>query len=267
MIKLFFRSLYLDYKFLALSLPTFGKLSFIFKKYFTLIKNFAIGFTPGRSFTKIFGKKFYYDDKFGIAFLQSVYVDHALLKKYIKPQAIVIDIGANIGQFNFFCKHFLKAKTVCSFEPVKKTFQILQKNAQEHCYNYAISTKKSLTLYVPELSLMAGNFKTQIKSKKEQVETLALDKFKPLESEKKIDLIKIDTEGSEYDVILASKEIIKKSKYLLVEASISRKSYGNLEDIIKILETISPQARLIEKGRKYKDNGEVIAMDVLIKIS
>lgn len=267
MIKLFFRSLYLDYKFLKLPLPLSGKFFFIFKKYFTLIKNFSIGFTPGVSFTKIFNKKFYYDDKFGIAFLQSVYVDNSLLKKYIKPHALVVDIGANIGQFNFFCKHFLKANKIFSFEPIEKTFQILQKNAQEHCYNYAISTKKSLTLYVPELSLMAGNFKPKNKAKKEAVQTLILDKFKPLESEEKIDLIKIDTEGSEYDVIMASKEIIKKSKYLLVEASLNRQSNGNIDDIIKILKTISPNTQLIEKGRKYKDNGEVIAMDVLFKIS
>lgn len=247
-------------------MPLFGKFSFIFKKYFTLIKNFSIGFTPGNSFTKIFGKKFYYDDKFGIAFLQSVYVDNSLLRKYIKPHAVVVDIGANTGQFNFFCKHCLKANKIFSFEPIKKTFQILQKNAQEHCYNYAISTKKSLTLYVPELSLMASNFKPKTKAKKESVQTLLLDEFKPLKSEETIDLIKIDTEGSEYDVIMAGKEIIKKSKYLLVEASLSRKSYGNLEDITEILKTISPRASLIEKGRKYKDNGAVIAMDVLFKI-
>ena len=265
MIKLFFRSLYLDYKFVLLPLALFDKLNFIFKK--CLGKNIILGFSPGHSFTKIFSQKYYYDDKFGIAFLQSVYVDHALLEKYIPKSATIVDIGANTGQFNFFCKHFLKAKTVYSFEPVKKTYQLLKKNVPEHCYNYAISTKKSLTLYVPELSLMAGNFKPKTKAKKESVQTLLLDEFKPLKSKEKIDLIKIDTEGSEYEVIMASKKIIKKSKYLLVEASLDRQCSGNLEDITEILKTISPQACLIEKGRKYKDNGCVIAMDVLFKIS
>lgn len=266
MIKLFFRSLYLDYKFLSLPLALFDKLNFIFKKYLSLGKNIILGFSPGHSFTKIFSRKYYYDDKFGIAFLQSIYVDHALLKKYIPKSATIVDIGANTGQFNFFCKHFLKAKTVYSFEPVRKTWQLLEKNVHEHCYNYAISTKKSLTLYVPDLSLMASNFKPKTKAKKEPVQTLLLDEFKPLKSEERIDLIKIDTEGSEYDVIMAGKEIIKKSKYLLVEASLNRQSNGNIDDIIKILKIISPNTQLIEKGRRYKDNGKVIAMDVLFKI-
>ena len=170
---------------MRLSLGLFDELNFILKKYLTLGKNIVSGFSAGHSFTKIFGQKYYYDDKFGIAFLQSIYVDHALLKKYIPKSATIVDIGANTGQFNFFCKHFLKAKNIYSFEPIRKTYQLLKKNVSEHCYNYAISTKKSLTLYVPDLSLMASNFRPNIKYKKEKVQTLLLDDFESLKAEKK----------------------------------------------------------------------------------
>ncbi len=260
MIKLLFRSISLDFKFLRIPLPLVTKLTFIIKKYYLFLRNILSDFEPGKSHIKVFKKKYYYDDKYGTGFLQSVYVDHCFLSNFIKKKAIIVDIGANVGQFKIFCKHFLKAERVYSFEPIKKTFKLLKLNAPENNYNYAISTKKSLTLYVPELSLMAS---THQKGRKEKVQAITLDDFRPLKRYEHIDLLKIDTEGSEHDVILASKSIIRKCRYLLVEASVSRASDGDINAITKTLSKICPKLKIVETGRRYKDNGLTTAIDIL----
>jgi len=265
--KLLYRSIELDFRFLFLKINLKEKLYFIAIKYLLLLKNYLLGLEVGKSKIKIFGKKYYYEDRYGIAFLQSVYVDNYFLKKYIKPESIVIDIGANIGQFNFFCHSVLKSKKIYSFEPLKETFKILQLNTNgRNIFNCAISSKNKdvLNMYIPETSLMATLVKDNYK-KKEKVSVRKLDSIIEIRNENKIDLLKIDTEGSEYDVTKASEETLKKTKYLLIEASLNRKSIGNLVDILELLKKILPKIKIIELGRVYMFNNIPDSVDVLLK--
>ena len=122
------RSIELDLEFIKLGLPAGDKLAFIIKKYSLLIKNFVFGFTKNKSYISVFKRKYYFDDRFGIAFLQSVYIDNAFLKNYVPPNATIVDIGGNIGQFRFFCENYLSTEKVYSFEPVKETYKTLVLN-------------------------------------------------------------------------------------------------------------------------------------------
>ncbi len=260
------RSIQLDLEFLKISMSNSEKIEFIIKKYLVLFKNIVFGFNKGTSFVNLFGSKYYYDDKFGISFLQSVFVDNYFLKKYIPEKSTVIDVGANIGQFNFFCKHYLKAKKVYSFEPLKETYDILKLNSNQNNYNFAITDKKSLTLFVPDTSLMASNFQTEKTKHTYKVPCNSLDKLPEILKEKTIDLVKIDTEGSELDVINSSKNTMKKGFYFLIEASINRESSGDLVKLSEELKRIIPNIKLLEIGRPYYNkNFQQSAVDVLYK--
>lgn len=261
--NIIFRSIELDLDFIRIPyLSIAHKVIFIFKKYHLLFKNLIIGFAIGDSFIKLFGYKYYYDDKFGISFLESVYVDNWFLKNYMEKNPTIIDIGANIGQFSFFCKSYLNAKKVYSFEPIHQTFKVLQLNVA-NAYNYAITDKPLLDMFIPETSLMASNFKTNEYEKKESVPCISLDNIDDLKEEKTIDLLKIDTEGSELDVLKASKDILKKSKYILIELSINRKSASNAVETISFLNEIIPNLKIVKVGRLYYDKNIMTAMDIL----
>jgi FkbM family methyltransferase len=261
------RSLELDIQFLKfVPLPLGAKLIFILKKYILLIKNMLSGFTPGKSSVKVMGREYFFEDKFGIAFLQSVFVDHYFLGEFIKPGAVVVDIGANIGQFNFFCKSFLKSSPIFSFEPVPRTFALLQKNSPDNaCYECAITTQESLTLHIPDTSLMASVLPGPNDQEKVVVKGRKLDDIPEIKALDHIDLLKIDAEGAEYDVLKASAEALKKSKYIFVEVSVSRVPSPE-EDffaIVKLVRDISPGIQLVHVGRQYFEDKKLFAIDMM----
>ncbi len=265
--NLVFRSLELDLLLLLIPMSLHKKVVFIIKKYWILCWNYVFGFIVGESFCKIFGSKFFYDDIFGIAFLESVYVDNAFLSHFIKNDSIVIDVGANVGQFNFFAKHYLKTKRIYSFEPIKKSFELLKKNSSDTNFQKAVSLEKELMFYVPVCtSLMASSFVNKDDEyKQEIVSGIKLDDVLEIKKESCIDLLKIDTEGSELSVLETSKNTLQKTHYLLVELSINRSSSGLFMDSIYFLKKNIPTFEIVHLGRQYSDKRGIIALDVLFE--
>jgi FkbM family methyltransferase len=161
---------------------------------------------------------------------------------------IIIDIGAHKGES---IKSFLRHKPgsiIHSFEPnsllAKNLENKFKENLNIHIYNAAVSKKKSLFLFTPVISgfkftMLSSINKTyaiyRIKnffhfktSKtlgfiKERVKTISIDSLLI-----KADLIKIDTEGSEYEVIQTCKKTIIKNKPILI-IEYSENSYFRLK--------------------------------------
>lgn len=265
--NLLFRSLQLDFEFTLLQMPLQQKIEFLCKKYIILSSNLFLRVLFGSNNVKLFGKRYFFDDKYGIAVLQSTYTDNFFLKKFIKNNAIIVDIGANIGQFRFFSEHSLKAKRVYSFEPIKSTHDVLVKNFPKNSFNVAISTQKKLTFFISELSVWASSLPQENNIAEENVVGMRLDNIKELKNEKQIDLLKIDVEGAEEDVLKASKAMLKKSKFILIEISVDRKAATSIFSLLQILKTILPHVSLIRIGRSYNNptTHTTGAVDVLFK--
>lgn len=259
------RSLQLDLEFIQLPLSAWEIVGFLIKKYLLVIKNYIFGFKIGESHIKIFGNNYYYYDKFGIAFLESVIVENSYLASYIKPGATVIDVGAHVGEFNIFCKKILKAARVISIEPIQESYQLLQKNTSDKPLNFAISTKKIVTMYTPDTTIMSSSFKGSVCQGEEKSAGAYLDDIKEIRKIKHIDLLKIDVEGGEYDVLLTAKDTLKKTKYLFVEASIQRPASGDFFDILRMIKKIRPASKIIHVGRPFIISGKPICVDLLIK--
>lgn len=148
-----------------------------------------------------------------------------------------IDIGSNIGVYTYFFSKLFKH--VYAFEPIKEvSFRIkLLKNVT--LYNCGLSNIKStkyLNIYsengMPNYALSSLNRNTQIFDKK-KIKLINLDTLKL----QKIDLIKIDVEGHEYEVIQGSLDTIKKWKPILIieiEERHSKKFYETINLIIDI---------------------------------
>ena len=143
-----------------------------------------------------------------------------------KLDATILDIGAQQGLYTLLAKFYPKTKWY-SFEPFKFSYDLLNSNliyediSNVSTYNIALSNKIGEdTLYVPigangergGLNALAKitngriNLKNcdKIKIKTDTIDNLFLDK--------KIDFIKMDTEGFEYYILLGGFETIKKYK-------------------------------------------------------
>jgi FkbM family methyltransferase len=232
------RSVLLDLRFFSLEgLEAIEKFSFFINKYIVLSREIIFKGKKHRK-TSVFGRDYYYDDQYGLAFLQSVFIDNAFLEKIIPKRAVILDIGANIGQSNIFYYEYLKALEVYSFEPLPSAYGLLNKNSPQpkNTYNLAVSNSKKITLHVADFSVGASkNVDGRNIKKTVEVEGTSLRDIKEVNNIEKFDLTKIDVQGAEIDVFMSSFDVISRSDFILVEVGLTNESEGNLEEILKIL--------------------------------
>ena len=154
--------------------------------------------------------------------------------KHIKNEIdLSIDIGANIGDYTKLLLLETESKVI-SFEPLKGAFEELKKihlqfkdrseihnialgaetKKQNIFYEHEKSEKASLVSNLEEISLIGDKNKN-----KTLIDVKKLDDFESYFSKQKIDLIKIDTEGFEYEVLKGATKILDqhKPKFIQIE--------------------------------------------------
>ena len=170
-----------------------------------------------------------------------------LKKKISKNINILIDVGAHHGDtINEFLKIFL-IKTIYAFEPSEKNFEKLKKKTKKiekynsviiKTYPYGLGKKNDVMQLTEIADSVSNTFNdlninsTYFKKKKfittffgikKFIKKKILTKIIPLqdlikeEKIKKIDLIKIDTEGFEFNVLVGMGKEISKARFILFE--------------------------------------------------
>lgn len=141
---------------------------------------------------------------------------------------ICVDVGAHKGNYSKLLIKELNCKVI-SFEPNKFCFEELKKlkkfyKTKLYPFNNAITNKnkKVFLHYGSELSQLASldknlskiSFVKDFNKKKMIVKGITIDHFFKKNSNltKKIDLIKIDTEGHEFEALIGAKKTISKYK-------------------------------------------------------
>jgi FkbM family methyltransferase len=137
--------------------------------------------------------------------------------KYVKDFKVAIDAGANVGLHSVrFAKKFNK---VYSFEPSAENFICLEKNCGNDknikLYNLGLGKiQEDKKLKLPKLSNNCGLFSTseynlldESSLKEEQIKIITIDSL-GLET----NLIKIDTQGSELEILQGAENTINSYK-------------------------------------------------------
>jgi FkbM family methyltransferase len=149
-----------------------------------------------------------------------------LIKKEICLNDFVIDVGAHIGYHTLnMAKCVGENGKVFSFEPEPDNFCMLKKNVEVNHYSNVITENKAVGITNGKSILYTSQTHSGIhrmypsKSCQKQIEINSVkldDYFKKNNLLDKIKLIKIDVEGAELNVLQGSKEILSKSKNLLI---------------------------------------------------
>lgn len=154
--------------------------------------------------------------------------EFSLYKNILESGMNVIDIGANMGLYTFEAsKKVFPNGSVFSFEPETSTRDVLDGRLKRHrrdnvlLYPEALSDKKGRQkLYFDEANIGGHSFskRNPYKSKTHSiVETTTLDDhFRGLGIIDKIDLIKIDTQGAEGIIMMGGRELLEKSKPIVL---------------------------------------------------
>jgi len=134
--------------------------------------------------------------------------DQYELRTMVRDGDIVVDIGAHIGIFSVLAAHLRSGVRVLAFEPERDNFAMLKENLAANpslniqAYNKAVCYGgASGSLYVScdntgAHSLVWGGGRGQA------VEYIDLSAVLDLLPERRIDLLKVDCEGSEYNIFL-----------------------------------------------------------------
>jgi len=149
----------------------------------------------------------------------------------IREGDVVVDMGAHIGIFSVFASRLAGKGRVYSFEPTPENFELLEHNIKLNradnilAFNLAMADKTGQR----EISICASNsgghsFYSDT-GNKIIVNTISLKEFVDQNGIFKINFMKLDCEGAEYDILLACpNEVLAKVEKISME-------YHNLDEL------------------------------------
>ncbi|MFH1162127.1 MAG: FkbM family methyltransferase [Candidatus Jorgensenbacteria bacterium] len=149
------------------------------------------------------------------------------LKKYLKPNDVAIDVGANIGIHTLLMARSVNPGMVYAIEPSPEIKRLELNVRENHCKNvvvvpHAFSSKtgKQLLYLPPDVNRGGASFYHPEFGQSMEVETVTLDDFARAEKLTRLDFIKIDVEGDECGVLEGGRESIEKFRpFVLFEYS------------------------------------------------
>ena len=175
-------------------------------------------------------------------YFHKIKIINFLKLKKIKSLNTLFDVGAHRGESVKFFTKFIKIKKIYCFEPSPDNFKILKKNVNKYLdkkdtkvsfENIALGKQNSQKKLIQfketsSSSLKEINYSSKYYKKKNfflntadnKMLNITQSKLKDYIIEKKInnfDLIKIDTEGNEYEVLLGLEEYLSYFKIIIFE--------------------------------------------------
>jgi len=185
---------------------------------------------------EINGTKMYVETWEDLYIIKEIYLNK-LYNLNIPFKHIFIDVGANVGYASLFYSRLLSVEKIIGFEPVKKTYEKALKNislnpdleGKIEFHNYGIAGKNIRLKfeYSEEFKGSVGirglsSSKKNNKSLKELVDVELKDikeVIRQLNNEKLPLVLKIDTEGAEYDIVrrLWEENLLGNIKVLIIE--------------------------------------------------
>ena len=145
--------------------------------------------------------------------------DSAFLSKIIRPTDVCVDVGANVGYYTLLMARHARYGAVHAFEPIALNYHLLCASVALNNFanisinQYAVGDQNGETFFsetsdsafssIVDLGLkpVSTTFKTKL---------ITLDDYCAKNNIKKIDVMKVDVEGSEFDVIHGAKILFEK---------------------------------------------------------
>jgi FkbM family methyltransferase len=150
--------------------------------------------------------------------------------------ALIIDCGSNIGISILYLKKIAPDARIIAFEPDEANYEILKKNIEINQLNHIQLNKAAVWTENTELSfLVTGSMGSTIAmnhgTNTVQVKALRLKDF----MHQKVDFLKIDIEGAEYQVLRDIADNLKNVNCLFLEY---HGTYQQNDELLEILNII-----------------------------
>jgi FkbM family methyltransferase len=176
--------------------------------------NYALGLTPEGGYRFRNGARI----RIGRGIDHVPIIEIFLKEDYGKmpDNAVIVDLGANIGVFTIYATTTANNVKVYAYEPLTKFFDMMEANVRLNgqeksvqCFNLAVAGKaETRTLYVKGTdfyfpTLVGNDRKNKQEAKQEttDVECTTIANIFESNKLKQIDILKMDCEGAEYEIL------------------------------------------------------------------
>lgn len=164
------------------------------------------------------------------------------IMEHLHKNAVVLEIGANVGTYIFQYQKKLKNDNIIAFEPNKELHKRLMRIFPKmRILCLALSDENTYAEFkIPVINgkkiASRGTLQTNFQEKNEektilqQVKVIRLDDWAALEHIHRIDFIKIDVEGNEMQTLKGAKQTIKNTNRFLWwkwNKGITKRLYGS----------------------------------------
>lgn len=193
------------------------------------------------------------------------FFDQIYLKYFPAPvldlsAPVVVDIGANAGFFSLFMFYRYPNARVYSFEPMPFNYQLLKgyqttySSFDWHTDARAVSdTNQSIALHASKLdgyTTMASVFDSAGDAQRIEVESVTLPQIKEAYGLDRIDVLKLDCEGSEYSILYSlPPKLLTSVKVLVIETHQGSRPQENLPALKAYLEQNGFLLRYLDEGK------------------
>jgi FkbM family methyltransferase len=194
-------------------------------------------------------------------FMEDVYnIDTLISKLPVTP--VIIDIGANAGFFNVLLFSKLKNARVLAYEPLPSNISRFRKTIEENKLSEKIQLEQIAVTGTPiailelftekttDNSVIASVFSDFDERNTQKLEVPAKSLTAIINENRldHVDLIKLDCEGSEYDIIYNTPvDVLNKIKTLVIETHEIDNQKNNLNSLTSFLQSCG-----------YKTNSEMV---------
>jgi len=169
----------------------------------------------------IFLRNKYYDTHI----FHQIFIREEVSFEYNKPPDIIVDCGANIGLSTLFFQRQFPNAVIISIEPELSNYHLLQRNIKKYKnikILHAAVWYKNCFLKIIDTGGGVASFITSEAEKPdnsiEEINAYNISEIMKMFDLEYIDLIKIDIEGSEYEIFKNDSDIwIEKTKIVAVE--------------------------------------------------
>ena len=264
------RSLELDARTLATTaLPARMRLRLVAEKYSVL----ALGSGRGGGGRRMLPGGALTSEQVGT--FQSVAAD--LFDLVVRPRVlaaddpVIVDVGANVGQFCWACRMFYPGARILSIEADPATFAALARNTEGlpgvERRNIGVAARDGVLPFTRSASPLESSFGGDVPDPTGSVDLPVASLDHVCENLGHIDLLKVDVEGFENEVIAGAPAVLARTDWLIIEIGLdNERGEGN----IALLETIRaavPGAKVVGTGRPLGRRGSLAdCQDLLIKL-
>lgn len=187
---------------------------------------------------------------------------HGMMRNFpSKNDSIILDLGANEGFYVLKAKEKAQNSKIIAIEPNPTAFRVLKGNVETNRLKNVITLNKAVTSKNGKIKFEivkgrseVGSVKVYEKYRKNlkniTVDSITLEELCKKYKIDKIDLLKIDVEGSEVDILESSENVLPKVKKAIIEYHNAQKT---IKGVIKIMTKNNFKLLKIDDQKFYGD--------------